>query len=86
MTDEELQELLDKAEKKTNESLARLSNLTDSELQVLAPSGIDQKAMNELIEIVHAATRSNEQKAKAIKSIASLTDLALKLAKKAAIA
>lgn len=90
MTDEELQALLDETETKTNEALAgsvgRLAKLTDAELQALIPPGIDQEAMNKLIEIVQAATRSNVQKAQAIKSIAGLTDLALKLAKKVAAA
>lgn len=64
--------------------IAALAGCSADELQALAPADLDSAKLEQLMAIVGDVTRSNEQKAAAIQSIAGLTDIAIGLAAKLA--
>lgn len=80
-----LDEVDAEVEHKLNSSqIAALCGCSADELRAIAPADLDGAKLQQLMAIVGDATRSNEQKAAAIQSIAGLADIAIGLAAKVA--
>jgi len=77
------QEIRRKAREKTDKEFASeassLTRLTDEEIKKIAPSIEDREKLAELMEIVQDDTKSNEEKANAIKNIKGLAEIAAKI-------
>lgn len=68
-----LQELADEAKDITDQQLSSqissLTRLTQDEIDSIAPAPLDKENLQKLIGIIKDSTKSNEQKAEAIKTI-----------------
>lgn len=89
MTNEERKRMLDEVDAEVSMKLdgaqiAALSGCSPEELRAIAPADLDSAKLQQLVAIVGDATRSNDQKAAAIRSIAGLTDIAIGLTAKLA--
>ena len=77
------QEIRRKAREKTDNEFASeassLTRLTDEQIKKIAPSIEDREKLAELMEIVQDDTKSNEEKANAIKNIKGLAEIAAKI-------
>jgi DNA repair ATPase RecN len=72
-----------KVKEKTDSEFATeassLTRFTDEEIKAIAPSIGDREKLAQLMEIVSDATKSNREKAEAIKNIAGLADIAVRI-------
>ena len=86
MNDDEFDDILDEAEKKTNEQLkdkiAALTKLTAEDLQKIAPTVADKNALLKLMEIVRSAANDNDKKAQILANIEMYAGIILKIAGK----
>lgn len=75
--------ILENAKAKTDREFASeassLIRLTDDEIMEIAPQPLDKEKFAELMSIVKDATKSNEEKAKAIQNINGLAKIAVSL-------
>lgn len=60
-------------------TVSNLTRLTSDEIKQLTPTAVDKENFAQLMAIMQDATKSNQQKAEAIKNITALTDIALRL-------
>ena len=83
MDTEKWKEIRKKAKDKTDIEFASeassLTRFTDEEIKAIAPSIEDREKLAQLMEIVSDATKSNQEKAKAIKNIAGLAEIAIQI-------
>jgi len=72
-----------RAKKQTDEAFAArissLTRLTDDEVRALAPTPADRARLAELLGLVQDTTRSNQEKAEAIRSVAGLAEMVVPL-------
>lgn len=77
------EEIRKKAKKQTDEEFAAqissLIRLTDAEIKELAPNPPDREKLAHLLAVVKNATKSNEEKAEAIKTVEGLAEIAISL-------
>ena len=77
------EEIIDKAAEATNKELsthiAGLTRLTTQDVGYVAPSKEDKAVLAELMKVVRDATKSNENKAKAIAKTQALLEMAVKV-------
>lgn len=77
------EEIKNQAKEKTNDTFASkissLTHLTDDEIKKIAPNTDDKINLANLLEIVADTTKSNDEKAKAVKSIKGLAEIAIPL-------
>lgn len=77
------QEIRRRAREQTDREFASeassLTRLTDEEIENITPSIEDREKLAELMEIVKDHTRSNEEKAKAIRNVKGLAEIAAKV-------
>lgn len=59
--------------------ISSLTRLTDDEIKEIAPEPMDREKLAQLLGIVTDATKSNEQKAEAIKNVDGLLKIAIPL-------
>jgi hypothetical protein len=89
MTDEERKKMLDEVDETVNQVLAgdigKLCGCTPGQLKQITPADLDKTTFEILMGVVGDATRSNEQKAKAINAIAGIAQMAIDLARKAPV-
>jgi hypothetical protein len=71
------------AKKQTDDTFASkvssLTRLTDDEIKEITPTSLDKEKLTTLLGIVADATKSNNEKAEAIKSINGFADIAIPL-------
>ncbi|HXE42333.1 MAG TPA: hypothetical protein VN516_04845 [Candidatus Baltobacteraceae bacterium] len=88
MTDDERKKLLDETDAEMDEKfgnrIAALCRCSREELQAIVPPELPKAQFEQLMAIVGDAARTNEQKAKAIQSIAGLSEIVIGLAAKIA--
>ena len=76
-------EILENAKEKTDHEFASeassLIHLTDEEIKEITPEPLDREKFAELMTIVKDATKSNKEKAAAIRSINGLAEIAVSL-------
>jgi len=86
MNDTDFDEILNEAERRTDkffeEEIAKRTRLTQEEINEIAPTTVDKNKLGELLKVVEDATKSNEQKAQALRNIAGLAELAVSVLKK----
>lgn len=79
-------DVLDEAEKQTNEQLkdkiATLTKLTDADLQKIAPTIADKNALLKLMEVVRSTANDNDKKAKILANIEMYAGILLNIAGK----
>lgn len=77
------EELRKKAKKQTDETFASkascLTRLTDNEIKEITPSVLDKERFATLLGIVADTTKSNSEKADAIRNINGLAEIAVPL-------
>lgn len=77
------EEIIGKAAETTNKELssdiAGLTRLTTQDVGYVAPSKEEKATLAALMKVVHDATKSNENKAKAIAKTRSLLEMAVKV-------
>ena len=83
MNAQKWKEILENAKKKTDSEFASeassLIHLTDEEIKEITPEPLNKEKFAELMTIVTDATKSNEEKAAAIRSIDGLAEIAVSL-------
>jgi hypothetical protein len=83
MDAEKWKEIRNKAREKTDGQFASeasgLTRLTDEEIKAIAPAVEDREKLAQLMEIVTDATRSNQEKATALKNINGLAEMAIQV-------
>jgi hypothetical protein len=76
-------EIREKAREKTDSQFASeasgLTRLTDEEIKAIAPAVEDREKLAQLMEIVTDASRSNQDKAMALKNINGLAEMAVQV-------
>jgi hypothetical protein len=86
MTDDEFDDVLNEAEKNTNEQLkdkiASLTKLTVTELQKIAPTIEDKNKLLGLIQIVRSTASDNDKKAQILANIEMYAGIILNIAGK----
>lgn len=77
------EEIRKKAKKQTDDTFASkvssLTRLTDDEIKEIAPNALDKEKLATLLGIVADATKSNNEKAEAIRNINGLAEIAVPL-------
>ena len=77
------EEIRKRAKKQTDDTFASkvssLTRLTDLEIKEIAPSALDKEKLATLLGIVADATKSNREKADAIRNINGLAEIAIPL-------
>jgi hypothetical protein len=77
------EEIRKKAKKQTDKTFASkvssLTRLTDDEIKEITPNAIDKERLATLLEVVTDATKSNNEKAEAIRSINGLAEIVVPL-------
>jgi len=72
-----------RAKKQTDETFASrvssLTRLTDDEIKEIAPNAPDKEKLSTLLGIIADATKSNNEKAQAIRDINGLAEIAVPL-------
>ena len=80
------EEIRKKAKKQTDDTFASkvssLTRLTDDEIKEITPNALDKERLATLLEIVADATKSNSEKAEAIRNINGLAEIAVPLLRK----
>lgn len=80
---EKWKEIRKKAREKTDSQFASeasgLTRLTDEEIKAIAPDVEDREKLAQLMEIVTDATRTNQEKARALKDINGLAEMAIQV-------
>jgi len=88
MNSQTWEEIRRKAKEKTDREFASeassLIHLTDEEIKEITPTPIDKEKLAELMSVVKDATKSNEEKAEAIRSISGLAEAAVSMIRKLA--
>ena len=83
MDPQKWKKIREKVKEKTDSEFATeasiLTRFTDEEIKAIAPSIGDREKLAQLMEIVSDATKSNREKAEAIKNIAGLADIAVRI-------
>jgi hypothetical protein len=83
MDAEKWKALRKKAREKTDRQFASeasgLTRLTDEEIRAIAPAVEDREKLAQLMEIVKDATRTNQEKARALKDINGLAEMAIQV-------
>lgn len=86
MNDNDFDDVLDEAEKKTNEQLkdkiAALTKLTAEDLQKIAPTVADKNALLKLMEVVRSTANDNDKKAQILSNIEMYAGIILNIAGK----
>lgn len=86
MTDDEFDDVLDEAEKKTNEQLkdkiTSLTKLTVEDLQKIAPTVEDKNKLLGLMQIVRSTANDNDKKAQILANIEMYAGIILNIAGK----
>lgn len=86
MTDDEFDDILNEAEKATNDKfkdrIAGLTKLTPEELEKIAPTVADKDALMKLMDIVHSAADANDKKAAILANIEMFAGIVLNIAGK----
>lgn len=81
--DSSWEEIRKQAKKQTDNTFASkassLTRLTDDEIKEITPNGLDKERFATLLEIVSDATKSNNEKAEAIRNITGLAEIAVPL-------
>ncbi|MSS71264.1 MAG: hypothetical protein EXS64_07225 [Candidatus Latescibacteria bacterium] len=76
-------EIRKKAKKQTDDTFASkvssLTRLTDEEIKEITPSALDKERLATLLGIVADATKSNTEKAQAIREINGLAEITIPL-------
>ena len=77
------EEIRKKAKKQTDDTFASkvssLTRLTDDEIKEITPDALDKERLATLLGIVTDATKSNNEKAEAIRNINGLAEIAVPL-------
>lgn len=77
------EEIRKKAKKQTDDTFASkvssLTRLTDDEIKEITPNALDKERLTTLLGIVADATKSNNEKAEAIRNIKGLAEIAVPL-------
>lgn len=77
------EEIRKKAKKQTDDAFASrvssLTRLTDDEIKEIAPNALDKERLSILLGIVADATKSNKERADAIRSVTGLAEIAVPL-------
>lgn len=77
------EEIKKKAKKQTDDTFASkvsgLTRLTDDEIKEISPNALDKERLAILLGIVADATKSNNEKAEAIRNINGLVEIAVPL-------
>jgi len=77
------EEIRKKAKKQTDDTFASkvssLTRLTDDEIKEITPNALDKERLATLLGIVADATKSNNEKAEAIRNINGLAEIAVPL-------
>ncbi len=88
MTPQTWEEIRKKARERTDREFASeassLIHLTDEEIKEITPSPLDKEKLAELMSVVEDATKSNEEKAEAVRSISGLAEVAVSMIRKLA--
>lgn len=83
MDAEKWKEIRKKAREKTGIQFASeasgLTRLTDEEIRAIAPAVEDREKLAQLMELVKDATRTNQEKAKALKDVNGLAEMAIQV-------
>lgn len=83
MDSQKWEEIRRKAKEKTDKEFASaassLTRLTEEEIKEITPQPLDKEKLAESMSIVKDKTKSNEEKAQAIRNIEGLTIIAVKL-------
>jgi hypothetical protein len=86
VNDNDFDDVLDEAEKKTNEQLkdkiAALTKLTAEDLQKIAPTVADKNALLKLMEVVRSTANDNDKKAQILSNIEMYAGIILNIAGK----
>lgn len=86
MTDDEFDDILNEAEKQTNDKfkdrIAGLTKLTPEELAQIAPTVADKDALMKLMDIVHSTADANDKKAAILANIEMFAGIVLNIAGK----
>lgn len=86
MTDDEFDDILDQADKLTNEQLkdkiAALTKLTAEDLQKIAPTVADKNVLLKLMGIVRSSANDNDKKAQILANIEMYAGIILNIAGK----
>lgn len=81
--DSSWEEIRKRAKKQTDDTFASkvssLTRLTDGEIKEIAPNPIDKERLAALLGVVADATKSNNEKAQAIRKIDGLAEVAIPL-------
>lgn len=77
------EEIRKKAKKQTDDTFASkvssLTRLTDDEIKEITPNALDKERLTTLLGIVADSTKSNNEKAEAIRNIKGLAEIAVPL-------
>lgn len=77
------EEIRNRAKKQTDDTFASgvssLTRLTDDEIKEIAPSVLDKEMLATLLGVVSDATKSNSEKAQAIRDTSGLAEIAIPL-------
>lgn len=86
MNDSDFDDVLDEAEKKTNEQLkdkiTALTKLSAEDLQKIAPSVADKNALLKLMQVVRSTASDNDKKAEILSNIEMYAGIILNIAGK----
>ena len=86
ISDDDFNDILDEAEKKTNEQLkdkiTALTKLTAEDLQKIAPTVDDKNKLLSLMQIVRSAADDNDKKAQILANIEMYAGIILNIAGK----
>jgi uncharacterized protein YbgA (DUF1722 family) len=86
MTDDEFDDILDQADKLTNEQLkdkiAALTKLTAEDLQKIAPTVADKNVLLKLMGVVRSTANDNDKKAQILANIEMYAGIILNIAGK----
>jgi hypothetical protein len=77
------EEIRKRAKKQTDDAFASkvsgMTRLTDDEIKEITPSALDKERFATLLGIVADATKSNDEKAEAIRNISGLAEIVVPL-------
>jgi len=77
------EEIRKKAKKQTDDAFApkvsRLTRLTDDEIKEITPNALDKVRLATLLGVIADATKSNNEKAEAIRNVNGLAEIAVPL-------
>lgn len=74
-----LAEAKEKTDREFAEEASSLTRLTAEEIKKIVPQPLDREKLAKLMSIVKDATKSNEEKANAIRNIEGLAEIAVSL-------